>query len=369
CIYCDFNSYAGMEFRYKPFVKAMCADLGRGVSQYLEGEPDCAGAEVSTVFFGGGTPSVLTPKQIGRILEAAHARYKIAPDAEISMEANPGTISLEKFDGYLRAGVNRISMGVQVLDDLMLKKLGRIHSAEGALETYALALEAGFKRINLDFIFGLPGQNYAHLDRMIDRLLAVTPLPEHLSVYSLIVEENTPLYVGVQKGLINVPGEDETAEMYERISERFTAAGYRQYEISNWTRDLPCAHNLIYWHDQRYLAFGPGASGYWGNTRYTTLLGPGEYNQRLARVESVIVERNVVSREDEIGEFMMLGLRLNSGISASEFARRFGTDISSVFADELAYFYGLELLVREGDEIRLTERGRLLGNEVFARFI
>jgi oxygen-independent coproporphyrinogen-3 oxidase len=358
-----------MEFRYEPFVKAICADITRGVSQYLEGEPDCAGAEVSTVFFGGGTPSVLTPDQIGRILDAARARYKIAPDAEISMEANPGTITLEKFQGYLKAGVNRLSMGVQVLDDLMLKKLGRIHSAEGALESYGLALEAGFKRINLDFIFGLPGQNYAHLDKMIDRLLAVSPMPEHLSVYSLIVEENTPLYVGVQKGLIKVPGEDETAEMYERISERFSAAGYKQYEISNWTRNLPCEHNLIYWHDQRYLAFGPGASGYWGNTRYTTLLGPGDYNQRLGKGESVIAEQNIVSRKDEIGEFMMLGLRLNSGIRASEFERRFGTDISNVFAEELAYFYQLGLLERDNDNIKLTERGRLLGNEVFARFI
>lgn len=369
CIYCDFNSYAGMEFRYEPFVKAICADITRGVSQFLQDEPDCGGAEVSTVFFGGGTPSVLTPEQIERILNAARARYNIAPDAEISMEANPGTITLEKFQGYLKAGVNRLSMGVQVLDDLMLKKLGRIHSAEGALESYALALKAGFQRSNLDFIFGLPGQNYEHLDRMIDRLLAVAPMPEHLSVYSLIVEENTPLYVGVQKGLIKVPGEDETAEMYERIGERFSAAGYSQYEISNWTRNLPCAHNLIYWHDQRYLAFGPGASGYWGNTRYTTLLGPGEYNQRLGLGESVIAEQSVVSREDEIGEFMMLGLRLNSGISANEFERRFGTEITDVFEDELTYFYDLGLLERDGDWIRLTARGRLLGNEVFARFI
>jgi oxygen-independent coproporphyrinogen-3 oxidase len=369
CIYCDFNSYAGMESRYEPFVRAMCADLARGVSQYLEGEPDCEGAEVATVFFGGGTPSVLTPEQIGRIMDAARARYNIAPDAEVSMEANPGTITLEKFQGYLEAGINRLSMGVQVLDDPMLKKLGRIHSAEGALESYQLALDAGFTRINLDFIFGLPGQNLTHLDRMVDRLLDVRPLPEHLSVYSLIVEEHTPLYIGVQRGLIKVPGEDETAEMYERIGERFSNAGYRQYEISNWTRGEPCAHNLIYWHDQRYLAFGPGASGYWGNTRYTTLLGPGEYNEHVGQGDSVIADQNFVDREEEIGEFMMLGLRLNSGISVYEFERRFETDITAVFGEELVRLYSIGLLEREGDAIRLTERGRLLGNEVFARFI
>jgi oxygen-independent coproporphyrinogen-3 oxidase len=358
-----------MELRYEPFVRAMCADLARGVSQFLKDEPDCDGAEIATVFFGGGTPSVLTPEQIGRIMDAARARYHIAADAEVSMEANPGTITLQKFQGYLEAGINRLSMGVQVLDDPMLKKLGRIHSAEGALESYQLALDAGFNRINLDFIFGLPGQNLTHLDRMVDRLLDVTPLPEHLSVYSLIVEEHTPLYIGVQRGLIKVPGEDETAEMYERIGERFSYAGYRQYEISNWTRGKPCAHNLIYWHDQRYLAFGPGASGYWGNTRYTTLLGPGEYNEHIGRGESVIADQNVVSREEEIGEFMMLGLRLNSGISVYEFERRFETDITAVFGEELVRFYSIGLLVRDGDAIRLTERGRLLGNEVFARFI
>ena len=369
CIYCDFNSYAGMDSRHEPFVSAICADLTRGVARFLEGESDCAGAEIATVFFGGGTPSVLTPEQIGRIMAAARERYRIASDAEVTMEANPGTISLEKFQGYLRAGINRLSMGVQVLDDPMLKKLGRIHSAAGALDSYRLAREAGFSRINLDFIFGLPGQDLAHLRNMLDRLLDVSPLPEHLSCYSLIVEEHTPLYVGVQRGLIKVPGEDETAEMYELICERLGEAGYRQYEISNWTRGEPCAHNLVYWHDGRYLAFGPGASGYWGNTRYTTLLGPGEYIDRVNQGDSVLAEHYTVSRADEIGEFMMLGLRLNSGIKKSEFKHRFGDDVDAVFGQELKRLHEFGLLETSGDSVRLSPRGRLLGNEVFARFI
>src|SRR4051794_9276224 len=252
CIYCDFNSYAHMEDKFEPFVGAVCADIQRGVSRFLPGEDDCEGAPIATVFFGGGTPSVLQPGQIARILGEAGKRYNIGPDAEITMEGNPGTITLEKFEGYRRAGVNRLSMGVQVLDDVMLKKLGRIHSAEGALESYRLAREAGFDNINLDFIYGLPGQDLAHLDAMLDRLLAVDPLPEHLSCYSLIVEEHTPLYIGVQRGLIKVPGEDEVADMYELISERLEQAGYAQYEISNWSLGCrPCAHNLVYWRDQR----------------------------------------------------------------------------------------------------------------------
>ncbi|MEO8286763.1 MAG: radical SAM family heme chaperone HemW [Chloroflexota bacterium] len=369
CIYCDFNSYAHMEDKFEPFVGAICADIECGISRFLPGEIEDGGATISTVFFGGGTPSVLQPEQIGRILSAARRRYTIVPNAEISMEANPGTITLEKFEGYLRAGVNRLSMGVQVLDDAMLKKLGRIHTAEGALDSYRLARQAGFDNINLDFIYGLPGQDLAHLDLMLDRLLAVDPLPDHLSCYSLIVEEYTPLYVGVQRGLIKVPGEDEVADMYELISERLAAAGYAQYEISNFSLGKPCAHNLVYWHDQRYAAFGPGASGYWGDTRYTTLLGPADYITRVAEGETVMTNLDAVTREVEIGEFMMLGLRLNEGISRSEFRRRFDVEVESVFQADLDQMYSFGLLEQVDGSIRLTPRGRLLGNEVFERFI
>jgi oxygen-independent coproporphyrinogen-3 oxidase len=369
CIYCDFNSYARLEDKYVPFVSAMCADISRGVSSSLPGTPDCSGALVSTIFMGGGTPSVLQPEQIARILSAVGERYAIAPAAEITMEANPGTISLEKFRGYRQAGVNRLSMGVQVLDDHMLKKLGRIHSAEGALESYRLAREAGFDNINLDFIFGLPGQDLEHLDRMLDRLLDVSPLPEHLSCYSLIVEEHTPLYIGVHRGLIQVPGDDEVAEMYELIGRRLTDAGYEQYEISNWTRGKPCAHNLIYWHDQRYLAFGPGACGYWENTRYSTVLAPAEYIRRMEAGESVVRDPEEITPELEMGEFMMLGLRLNEGVSLNEFTRRFQRSIEAVYGSEILELGRHGLLEIAGDRLRLTERGRLLGNEVFERFI
>ena len=369
CIYCDFNSYAGMEDKHNPFVSALCEDILRGASEYLPGTPDCHSAAISTVFFGGGTPSVLRPDQIARILDAARTRYKIAPGAEITMEANPGTISMEKFQGYREAGVNRLSMGVQVLDDKMLKKLGRIHSAEGALESYRMAREAGFDNINLDFIFGLPGQDLEHLERMLDRLLAVDPLPEHLSCYSLIVEEHTPLFVGVQRGLIQVPGEDDVADMYELIMKRLPHSGYEQYEISNWSRNKQCAHNLVYWHDQRYLAFGPGASGYWDDVRYTTVLNPGQYIKAVQDGESVISEQDKVDRRTEMGEFMMMGLRLNEGIRQSEFERRFGEPITEIYGPEITRLMDAQLLEECVDVLRLTHRGRMLGNEAFALFI
>jgi oxygen-independent coproporphyrinogen-3 oxidase len=358
-----------MEQKFEPFVRALVRDIGRGASWDLPGAPACEGAEISTIFFGGGTPSVLTPEQIARILAAARRRYNIVPGAEVTMEANPGTISLAKFEGYRAAGVNRLSMGVQVLDDRMLKKLGRIHTAEGALESYRLARAAGFENVNLDFIYGLPGQDLSHLVSVVERLLEVDPLPDHLSCYSLIVEENTPLFTGVERGLISVPGQDEVADMYEHICRRLPQAGYQQYEISNWSRGKPCAHNLVYWHDGRYLAFGPGASGYWGDVRYTTLLSPGEYIRSVVQCESVIAERTEVSRQDEISEVMMLGLRLNKGVSLAYFEGRFGGALHDVYGEAVEEFVGLGLLEVVAGWVRLTERGRLLGNEVFARFI
>ncbi len=370
CIYCDFNSYARMEDQYASFVDAICADIAQGVSWDLPGTPDCAGAKVDTLFFGGGTPSVLEPAQIARILAAARSRYSIADDAEITMEANPGTISFERFAGYRQAGVNRLSMGVQVLDDVMLKKLGRIHTAQGALDSYHWAREAGFENINLDFIYGLPGQDLAHFSGVLDRLLALDPLPEHLSCYTLIVEEHTPLYVGVMRGLITVPDDDTVAEMYEMLADRLIAVGYKQYEISNWSlTGRQCRHNLVYWHDQRYLAFGPGASGYWGLTRYTTVLGPREYTAAIERGDSVLHTRDLVQVEDEMGEYMMLGLRLNQGIDVAGFKRRFRVSLDEVYGQEITRLADQGLVETRIGKLALTERGRLLGNEVFERFI
>ena len=358
-----------MEGRYETFVQALCEDIRRGISGYLPDAPDDRGARVETIFFGGGTPSVLEPEHIGRILDAARERYRVAEEAEVTMEANPGTISLGHFLGYRKAGVNRLSMGVQVLDDAMLKKLGRIHTSEGAVESYRLAREAGFDNINLDFIIGLPGQDLAHLEGVLDRLLSLSPLPEHLSIYTLIVEEHTPLYVGVMRGLIEVPGDDDVAAMYERVGERLREAGYSQYEVSNWTRGEPCRHNLVYWRGGRYLAFGPGAHGYWGDTRYSTILGPDDYIQRVSAGESVISETEEIGPRMEMGEFMMVGLRLNEGVSAREFARRFGRGLDEVFAEELSRLQGQGLLEIVGERVRLTEGGRLLGNEAFGAFL
>jgi oxygen-independent coproporphyrinogen-3 oxidase len=384
CVYCDFNSYAHQEHLYEAFVEALCADIARGpelatlarlapapagVADPLVDYDPAAPLPVATIFFGGGTPSVLSPEQIGRILAACRARYAVAPDAEISMEANPGTISEAAFAGYRAAGVNRLSMGVQSFDDAMLQALSRIHTAAEAREAFHRARRAGFDNINLDLIFGLPGQDTAHWEKTLDALLDLGP--DHVSAYSLIVEERTPLWKLVEIGRVIVPDEDEVGAQYERARDRLAAAGYRQYEISNWTRTEPCRHNLVYWHAEEYLGFGPGAAGTWGNRRYTTIRRPARYVAALAAGESPITEAEWIAPEVAMGEYMMLGLRLNEGVSLNAFAARFGQPFDAVFGPLARQLTDWGLLAREpaSGRIRLTERGQLLGNEVFARFL
>ena len=385
CIYCDFNSYAHQEHLYAPFVEALCADIARGpepdvlrrLAPVPEGEADpldrfdreAGPLPVATIFFGGGTPSVLTPEQVGQILDACRAHYAVAPDAEITLEANPGTISEAKFAGYRAAGVNRLSMGVQSFDDAMLKKLSRIHTAAEAREAFRRARRAGFDNINLDLIFGLPEQDVAHWDRTLDALLELQP--DHISAYSLIVEERTRLWKLVEIGRVVVPGEDIVGEQYELARTRLAQAGYRQYEISNWTRTEPCRHNLVYWHAEDYLGFGPGAAGYWGNRRYTTIRRPAEYVRRLGAGETPIREAEWIDRATAMGEFLMLGLRLNEGVVLAEFARRFGQPFEAIFGPTAAQLAAWGLLEQEqrSGRLRLTERGQLVGNEVFARFL
>jgi oxygen-independent coproporphyrinogen-3 oxidase len=384
CVYCDFNSYAHQELLYDAFVDALCADIARGPEPLtlarLAPAPTASAdplaaydpvqpLPVGTIFFGGGTPSVLTPAQIGRILDTCRAHYAVAPDAEITMEANPGTITEANFVGYRAAGVNRLSMGVQSFDDAMLRALSRIHTAAEAREAFWRARRAGFDNINLDLIFGLPGQDLAHWDATLDAMLELQP--DHISAYSLIVEEKTPLWKLVEIGRVVVPGEDTVGAQYELVRDRLAQAGYAQYEISNWTRTEPCRHTLVYWRAEEYLGFGPGAAGYWGNRRYTTIRRPARYITGLAAGDSPIKEAEWIAPDVAMGEYMMLGLRLNAGIAVDDFAARFGQPFDAVYGATARQLqeWGLLAAEPEAGRIRLTDRGQLLGNEVFARFL
>ncbi|HUS15578.1 MAG TPA: radical SAM family heme chaperone HemW [Chloroflexia bacterium] len=378
CVYCDFNSYAGLDALHAGFVDAICADIARGVERerLTDLAPAPAGTRdaaevgvVETIFLGGGTPSVLPPAAIGRILETVARHYDVAADAEISMEANPGTISEANFRGYRAAGINRLSMGVQSFNDAHLQAIGRIHTAAEAVDAYERARRAGFTNINLDFIFGLPGQDLADWEATLRQAAALGT--DHLSCYSLIVEEHTPLWLRVEQGEVVVPDEDAVADMYE-LTQATLGDTYTQYEISNWaTRGHECRHNLVYWQARPYLGFGPGAHGYFGGRRYWTVLSPKKYIGALATGGSAVAGAEWIDPDLAMGEFMMLGLRTLAGIRPSEFARRFGRPFEAVYGSTAGQLrdWGLLEVEPARDVVRLTNRGLLLGNEVFARFL
>lgn len=380
CPYCDFNTYAGLESLHDATVDALCAEMARWSSRL-------AGRIVNTVFVGGGTPTVLTAAQLERLFAALHRSFAVAADAEITCEANPGTVDQEKF-GVLRAlGANRLSMGVQSFQPAELHFLGRIHSVDDVGLAFATARSAGFENINLDFIFGLPGQSEtAWLDTM-ERALALAP--EHLSLYSLIVEPNTPLFRWVETGSVAEPDEDQAALLYEGAMERLAAGGYVQYEVSNWARNAQCGadetpalasqHNLLYWRNEDYLGIGPGAHSHiraqgadgtqvelrWGNRKPVP-----SYVKRVGSGDSVEEFSETISPRLAMGETMMLGLRLvREGVRLDHFTVLHGRPLPEAFPAELDRLCRDELLAIDAQRVRLTRRGLMVGNQVFAQFL
>jgi len=383
CHYCDFNSYAGMLGQREAYVDALAREihLAGMRTRRADGTP----RRCRTIFFGGGTPSLLTAAQVEALLREARAAFAVDADAEITLEANPGTLEYGRLDALRATGVNRLSMGAQSFDAGLLRWMGRIHSPEEIETAFAAARRAGFTSINLDFIFALPNQSLATWADTLERALALGP--EHLSLYSLIVEEGTPLFSWVRDGRV-IPADDDTAaDMYEHAMERLARAGYGQYEISNWA--LPgheCRHNLTYWRNLPYIGLGAGAHSCFAGHRFAETRPISGYIARvratvathetgeLGKVTTVlpagaIVEDEVVSPAMAMAETAMLGLRLNAGISRSEFATRYGCAFEQVFDERLADIRDLGLIETVGDRIRLTEHGRLLGNEVFARLL
>lgn len=387
CHYCDFNSYAGMLGLRERYVDALLAEIAlAGRRARL---PDGAARRCRTIFFGGGTPSLLTSAQVRALLDAARAHFALDADAEITLEANPGTLEYGHLDELRAAGVNRLSMGAQSFDPALLKWMGRIHTPREIETAFAAARAAGFDSVNLDFIYALPGQSLETWQRTLDH--AIELAPEHLSLYSLIVEEGTPLYTWVSQGRVHPPDDDVAADMYELAEARMAAAGYRHYEVSNWARPgHECRHNLTYWRNLPYIGLGAGAHGWYAGHRYAEARPIREYIARVTAVTSAsasavgemdeplllsalpaaaIVDDEAIARELEMAETAMVELRLVEGLRLGAFARRFHTDFQAVFGARLGEVWSVGLLEIDGDALRLTERGRLLGNEVFARLL
>ena len=370
CPYCDFNTYAGREDRYDAFSAALATDIVReGVRRDRP--------RVPTLFLGGGTPTVLAARHLDRIFRAVDEGFQLAPDAEISSEANPGTVDQSRFETLRRLGVNRLSMGVQSFAADELRFLGRIHSGREAIQAFELARKVGFENINLDFMFGLPEQRPQTWLRTLDQAIALNP--EHLSLYSLTVEPDTPLAAWVARGQVSEPDPDLAADLYDLACERLARAGYRQYEISNWARGdldemgLPgfaCHHNLVYWRNGSYLGFGPGAHSSEAGRRWSVPRSVDGYIQAVAANAELVAYQEDIPRALEMGETMMLGLRLvEVGVARSAFRQRFGVDVAEVYPAELARLQAAGLLEITPERVRLTPRAKLLGNEVFAAFL
>lgn len=395
CPYCDFNTYAGLDDYFQQTVDALCTEM----QQWQERMSDRI---FTTVFIGGGTPTILNRAQLTQIFTTIRRCFHLSTECEITCEANPGTVDQSKFDTLRSLGANRLSIGVQSFQTAELAFLGRIHNTTDVTAAFVAARNAGFDNINLDFIFGLPEQQPAAWQKTLEAALALEP--EHLSLYSLIVEANTPLYHWVATGKVADTDDDLAAELYEMAITILRDAGYRHYEVSNWARNtispnqannpvdraetiLACEHNLIYWRNQDYLGIGPGAHSHlripypdsstdernrnpyeefrWGNRKPV----PG-YVKRIERGESGIAFREEISSRLAMGETMMLGLRLlEEGVNFTQFHARHGTDLRDFFAKEIADLEGWGLILLDEKRVRLSERGIFLGNQVFSYFL
>jgi oxygen-independent coproporphyrinogen-3 oxidase len=366
CHYCDFNTYAGILPLREPYVRALLAEIA--LAGKLAQLPGGKVRRSRTIFFGGGTPSLLSVAQMARILAACYAGFAVDEGAEITLEANPGTLNQEQLTGLRAAGINRLSMGAQSFDAELLKTLGRIHSPQDIMRAVRYARAAGFTSINIDFMFGLPGQTLRHWRETLDRALDLRP--EHLSLYSLIVEEGTPFYTWAHEGRI-VPGdEDLCADMYEYADERLLAAGYENYEISNWS--LPghqSRHNLTYWHNLPYLGMGAGAYSSFRGRRFSDVRDPLEYIRLLQAGRWPEAESETVERTQAMSETAFLALRTAAGLHLPTFEQRFSESFAQFVGDRLRVVEEAGLLEYDRDWLCLSKRGRLLGNEVFLRLL
>ena len=355
--------------------------------------------QAHTIFFGGGTPSLLSPKQFESIFKSLRDNFIFTDDAEITIEANPGTVSYENLLELRKIGINRISYGVQSANTEELRMLERAHSFFDVIEAVTSARKAGFDNLNLDLIYGLPEQSLSTWQTTVKRILDLHP--QHVSAYALTLEHGTPFGRWSSLGLLPVPDPDLAADMYEWAGETLEANGYVQYEISNWAKNVEsqmsniqpstfdlqpliptfaCRHNLQYWHSLPYLAFGAGAHGYASGYRYSNVLRIITYIERLNTanwlpdtafpITPATVNHHKQTLTDDMSEYMLNNLRLvKAGASDADFKSRFGCGSMDVYAAELEELIHFGLLEQEGDSIKLTKRGRLLGNQVFIRFV
>ena len=364
CSYCDFLSAPATEQTKEAYMAALFAEIGGRAKDYK----DCI---VTSVFIGGGTPSLLSGDSIRQLMEHIREGFRLAPDAEITMEVNPGTVTAEKLTAFYEAGINRLSIGMQSAQEQELKILGRIHDFDGFCQVYREAVEAGFTNINVDVMSGLPGQTLASYKDTLEKVLRLEPMPKHISAYSLIVEEGTPFAAMADRGELPLPEEDTERAMYEETIEVLAGYGFHRYEISNYALDgYECRHNVGYWIRRDYLGFGIGAASLIGNVRFQN---GRDLNAYMAHPLACREEQQSLTTQEQMEETMFLGLRLIRGVSYTEFACCYGQTLEEVYGEVIARNVADGLLtVREdetGRRLTLTGRGLDVSNYVMAQFL
>ncbi len=377
CNYCDFNTYVGLNDLYEPYVRALQEEIRRGPELY--GNTLAKRPPAETIFFGGGTPSLLKPEWIGDLIRTCREVFDMRADAEVTIECNPGTVELDYLAALRTQGANRLSFGAQSADAGELKLLGRAHAFADVGSAMTAARTAGFESINLDLIFGLPHQSLDSWKRTMEATLALRP--DHVSLYALIIEQGTPMHDWVRRGDVPYPDPDVAADMYDHAEATMRAAGFTHYEISNWA--LPgheCAHNVIYWRNWPFYGFGAGAHSSSVQRRWWNVRRPADYVGRIQRGESVEMGYEDINAVTSRGETMMMGLRLlEEGIRLSEFAERYGAPLEHFYAAELREGLRLGVLELSADHrgesdhddlhVRLTERGHFLSNQALMLFV
>lgn len=376
CLYCDFLSAPASDGEMESYVNLLRCEIKKQSIFYRE-------HRVISLFLGGGTPSILPADWVGEILKQIRDCFLVTEDAEITIECNPGTVTAEKLNKYITYGINRISIGLQSSDDEELARIGRIHDYAAFLETYRLAREAGFRNINIDLMAGLPGQSVDSYRKTLERVTALEP--EHISAYSLILEEGTQLYAN--RSRYTFPTEEEDREMYLLTEKVLAAAGLHRYEISNYAREgRECRHNKVYWQRGDYLGFGRGASSMVADNRWKNPDKREAYADCVERMsgrpespqgssfaemlrETGRLEVQELTTTEQMEEFMFLGLRLTAGIDPADFRRTFGTPVEAVYGEQIARLTAQGLLERAGRGLRLTLRGIDVSNRVFAEFL
>ncbi|MCR6513504.1 MULTISPECIES: radical SAM family heme chaperone HemW [Clostridium] len=357
CLYCDFPSYGGKDHLKKDYILALCKEIEEKSKDKI----------INTLFIGGGTPSYLDEEDLEILLKTLNnLTYK--KDAEKTIECNPGTLNKKKIEIIKDNGINRVSLGLQTTNDNLLKEIGRIHTFKIFKDNYEELIKGGITNINIDLMFGLPNQNLGEFLNTLNDVLKLNP--NHISVYSLIIEEGTPFYNLYEKDMLKLPSEEEEREMYSKAKELLEEKGYHQYEISNYSKkDKECKHNIVYWKLEDYLGVGVSSSSYVEGERFKNIDDIEKYIKNINEGHTVIETKSKNSEKEDIEEFIFLGLRLIDGINLKEFEKRFKVSIFSIYEEVIEKYIKTNALTIEGGNLKFTPKGIEISNYILSDFI